>query len=186
MDKLYEIGKERINSVLASFPEFSGMRNDMPDHKALSGRIVGLEAYVSASPHSESVRQLALLQAHVKACYTIWEDVNSGRTPPDSILEQYRARLAVIVGNAVAAPPTPMTPRRKTTPYAPETDETRKLERRIRQGNMRELARVWRDEVGLKDLGALCVMGLGEEWVRELKVSSGAEVVSFQPKQVFV
>lgn len=79
-----------------------------------------------------------------------------------------------------------MTPRRQTSIFTPETDEEKKMERRVRLGNMRELARVWRDDLGVKDLGALCPMGLGEEWVRELKVSAGTDVVGYKSKQVFV
>lgn len=190
MDELYAIGQNRVEALLASFPEYSNAPQSRSDYDALSPRILRLSSWISLHnpPPSEASHQLTLLRAHVKTCYTLWEDINGGRAPPDSILDQYKSRLALNLGTISTAPQTPMTPRRSVSVYSAEgvDDETKKLERRIRWGNMRELSRVWRDEVCVEELGALCVMGLGDEWVKELKVSMGVDVVPYKAKQAFM
>jgi hypothetical protein len=185
MDELLAEGERRVQALLALFPQCT---NGRAEYDALSPRIRDLKIWIDDQPDPSPARdQYKLLFAHVQVCLDIWVNINAGRSISTTMDEHYGAGLAAKLGQMPAAPPTPMTPRRSTQPYSGEKDELGKSNQQIRLGNMRELARMWRDALGVNHLQALCAFGLGEAWVRELKVSAGVEQLRYnRPKQVFV
>lgn len=187
MDRLLANGKEHINRVLSSFPIFGDDPKQSPcmtDYDILSSPSHFVLGYIRTTPDlTQSTRwaEYNHLHQHVLACYEVWQALRADRyDPSQSIMDMYHDKHN---GNSVA---TMRTPSRTPSMHSPRKREVRETERKVRLSRMRQLALLWHDQVTLDQLGSLCPMGLGDEWVRELKVSIGSEVVSKKSKQLFV
>lgn len=143
------------------------------DHLELSA----LWSRVKDRPHVSG--QVDLVLQHVAACHEVWTSIRSGRLPSGSIYDMYyliksgdRARLSPAKRSGLI---TPSKNRRK----AGDINELARLTL------MRQLAQIWRDELTVTHVPDLCLYG-DQITLRRIKISCGATMQKYKPKQTFV
>lgn len=166
-------GQTHRRGMMAFFPE-QPVVSSHADHNELSA----LWFRIKDRPHVQGQVQLVL--HHVTACFQIWSGIRvPGRRIDGPIVEVYRTIKA---GGTTNLSPRKVYNGQMTPSKGKRRGDAVELSRLTQ---MRQLAEVWRDELTPLDVPDLSMYG-DADILRRIKVSCGATLNPYKPKQTFV
>ena len=182
---------------MMSFPETVGPTTSASaDCRDLSRLWMGVQARIteeatfeahSRTDDTAAASQLAQdasrLQQHVLACYRIWLEIWRSRLPFQDLAELYRCHIEAHPSGA-SIPVTPSSKSGVSTPrHRGSSCAAGDYSALLRLTQKRQLAQIWRDAIGARDVPTLSYFG-DVDCLRRMKVSCGAFVAP--ERQVFV
>ena len=197
LDLLMEANIAHRGKMMMSFPETVGPTTTASaDCRDLSRLWMGVQARITeeatleahsriddTSAASQLARDASRLQQHVFACYRIWLEIWRGRLTHQDLTELYRSHVEAHSSGAS----NPVTPSSKSTASTPRhrgaSSAAGDDSALLRLTQKRQLAQIWRDAIGARDVPTLSYFG-DVDCLRRMKVSCGAFVAA--EKQMFV
>jgi hypothetical protein len=175
MDVLMESGIAKANSIMSSFPDAPLVRS-LEDHRCLSRLWLNAKAQSVSRPELvDLTAQIAKVEAHAEACTKVWDAVQSKTLAGGANVEEcYEALVAR--GTRI-----PTSSRR----YDSSSADQKKADDLLRTRQRRELARIWREKLGVDDVPLLTHFG-DLDSLRRIKVSCAACQEPYAHRQTFV
>lgn len=154
---------------MAHFPSELPHRSHA-DHAALS------RIYLAASKSPPTVSELTRLEAHVRACQELWKRIRERRIDNGIRLVDLYDRLVMgepvpLASRAKRAADNP-SPTRSSSHQSAREDTQAQVSR---TAQMRELAQIWHDKLGVDDIPSLCFFG-DTTSLRRMKISCAVEM----------
>ena len=177
MDELMYANIEKAKIIMGNFPKEvpkeDQNRADYDDLAALyKAKTQQVTLYGKYAPVFQE--QLDHLTAHVASCVKIWDKVRV-----DMVSKNHTIKELYCLGMQGHELPGGS---RTVNNQSPVKRRAARPGNSARMANMRELVKLWHEELGHEAVSALCV---DANEVRRLKISCSATMSTFIPKQIF-